>query len=308
MKTPRSTKAEQSAAEQGSVMVPDTAGAIKMTGNKPGTAPLVLVATKTEPRVDSRLLAKQLGIKHPNLFAQVKTHKTDFEEFGKVTFQTGALPSGQSEKFATLNEDQAYLLLTYSRNTAKVRALKVKLVKAFAQAHRLHDAINRALLRAWCATPSGWGRGKVRPGAEHTKSEAADLPDSEVFSRPEFMVLGVGNRYPQGRGHRFGGVFKPHVHPADLNNRRMVFATPEGVKAMSTSPLASRSAAPTITPTTGNTTPDLVQLHLQACNALAQALHTLRNSDCSASDLHRAISRTMRAGTALKRMALEVTP
>ena len=136
MKTPRSTKAEQSAAEQGSAMVPDTAGAIKMTGNKPGTAPLVLVATKTEPRVDSRLLAKQLGIKHPNLFAQVKTHKTDFEEFGKVTFQTGALPSGQSEKFATLNEDQAYLLLTFSRNTVKVRALKIKLVKAFSNARR----------------------------------------------------------------------------------------------------------------------------------------------------------------------------
>ena len=69
---------------------------------------------------------------------------------------------------------------------------------------------------------------------------------------------------------------------------------------MSTSPVASRSAAPTITP-------DLVQLHLQACNALAQALHTLRNSDCTATDLHRAIGRTLRAGTALKRMAMEVT-
>ena len=116
-------------------IVPAASSASKMT-NTPGTHPLVLVPTKTEPRVDSRLLAKQLGIKHPNLFAQVKTHKADFEQFGKVTFQTGALPSGQSEKFATLNEDQAYLLLTYSRNTAKVRALKIKLVKAFSNARR----------------------------------------------------------------------------------------------------------------------------------------------------------------------------
>lgn len=94
---------------------------------------------KTEPRVDSRLLAKQLGIKHPNLFAMLKTHKTDFEEFGKVMFQTRPLPSGQREKIALLNEDQAFLLLTYSRNTAKVRALKIKLVKAFAQARRAAD-------------------------------------------------------------------------------------------------------------------------------------------------------------------------
>lgn len=94
---------------------------------------------KTEPRVDSRLLAKQLGIKHPNLFAMLKTHKTDFEEFGRVMFQTRPLPSGQREKIALLNEDQAFLLLTYSRNTAKVRALKIKLVKAFAQARRAAD-------------------------------------------------------------------------------------------------------------------------------------------------------------------------
>lgn len=56
----------------------------------------------------------------------LKTHKTDFEEFGKVMFQTRPLPSGQREKIALLNEDQAFLLLTYSRNTAKVRALKIK--------------------------------------------------------------------------------------------------------------------------------------------------------------------------------------
>ena len=60
-------------------------------------------------------------------------------------------------KFALLNEDQAYLLLTYSRNTARVRELKVRLVKAFRDArltadtrkveylptyHRLHDGIH----------------------------------------------------------------------------------------------------------------------------------------------------------------------
>ena len=100
---------------------------------------IALTAATIEARVDSRLLAARLGIHHHNLFAQVKSHKADFKEFGKVPFQTEALPSGQSEKFALLNEDQAHLLLTYSRNTAKVRALKVQLVKAFAQARRAAD-------------------------------------------------------------------------------------------------------------------------------------------------------------------------
>ena len=118
-----------------------------------------LTLVKNERRADTRLLAKHLGNQHKNVFELVKNYKADFEHLGKVTFQTEALPSGQLEKFALLNEDQAYLLLTYSRNSAKVRALKVKMVKAFAEArraaevrqveylpayHQLHDAIKVA--------------------------------------------------------------------------------------------------------------------------------------------------------------------
>jgi len=99
--------------------------------------PLALVATKAEPRVDSRLLAQHLGNKHHSVFLLLKNYRADFEQFGILRFQTEVIASrGQPEKFALLNEDQAHLLLTYSRNTAKVRALKVQLVKAFAQARR----------------------------------------------------------------------------------------------------------------------------------------------------------------------------
>lgn len=65
-----------------------------------------------------------------------------------------------------------------------------------------------------------------------------------------------------------------------------------------------RPAAPTIASNDAATTPtDLIQLHLAACNALAQALHTLRTSDCTAQDLARAIGRARRGLTNLKRMA-----
>ena len=134
---------------------PQTVGAV--TGlSKEDNVDFNLTVTKDERRADTRIMAQVLGITHKSLFESVRQYKADFEELGKVPFQTEALPSGQSEKFALLNEDQAYLLLTYSRNTTKVRGLKVKLVQAFRDArraaevrqteylpeyHRLHDAI-----------------------------------------------------------------------------------------------------------------------------------------------------------------------
>lgn len=99
--------------------------------------PLPLIADRNESRVDSRLLAKHLGSRHQSMFELLKGHQSDFEELGILRFQTGEIRGrGQPEKFALLNEDQCYLLLTYSRNTAKVRHLKVRLVKAFRDARR----------------------------------------------------------------------------------------------------------------------------------------------------------------------------
>ena len=115
-----------------------------------------ITTAKGEPKVDSRKLAHQMEIQHKNIVGTVKRHKEDFEEFGKVAFQTEASPSGQSEKYYCLNENQAYLLLTYSKNTMKIRALKGKLIRAFSDArieakvrheeylpgyHDLHNAI-----------------------------------------------------------------------------------------------------------------------------------------------------------------------
>ena len=103
---------------------------------------LTLTTTTTEPRADSRLLAKQLGIQAESAFKLVKDYRANFEELGKVRFEIGASPgsrTGQTVKFAMLNEDQSFLLLTYSRNTARVRGLKVKLVKAFGEARRAAD-------------------------------------------------------------------------------------------------------------------------------------------------------------------------
>lgn len=122
MKTPDTTKAVSSAAVQGASIVPCNV--------------LQLTLVKAEPRADTRLLAIHMGKKHRSIFALVQANKSDFDEFGKVRFEIAPSPSGQPEKFAMLNEDQAYLLLTYARNNPKVRALKVKMVAAFRDARR----------------------------------------------------------------------------------------------------------------------------------------------------------------------------
>ena len=95
---------------------------------------------KGEARIDSRLIAQHLGIKNQSLCALVSAHKSDFEQFGLIRFQNGLITGkGRPVKFVLLNEDQSYLLLTYSRNTVKVCALKLNLVKAFSEARRSID-------------------------------------------------------------------------------------------------------------------------------------------------------------------------
>ncbi|MDD5479503.1 Rha family transcriptional regulator [Rhodoferax sp.] len=119
---------------------------------------LVLTTTTKEPRVSTQQLAKYLGNKHRSLFELVQDHRADFEQLGILRFQTGVIDGrGQPEKFAMLNEDQATLALAYSKNTKRVRELKVKLVKAFGdlrraaamrkteylpEYHHLHDALH----------------------------------------------------------------------------------------------------------------------------------------------------------------------
>lgn len=103
--------------------------------NKP---PIALTQYNGEPRVDSRLLAEQLDNKHKNSMALVDRYLTKFEEFGVVPFQTekplAGTAGGRPERFALLNEDQAFFLLALSRNSDRVVGLKADLIMAFREA------------------------------------------------------------------------------------------------------------------------------------------------------------------------------
>jgi phage regulator Rha-like protein len=109
---------------------------------KPTTSPeaFTLTTIKAEPRIDSRLLALQLGNQHKATMALIERYADKFKTFGQLPFKKEvgdrAQGGGNPERFALLNEDQAFLLLSLSRNNDRVVKLKVKLVKAFGEARR----------------------------------------------------------------------------------------------------------------------------------------------------------------------------
>lgn len=93
--------------------------------------------------IDSRLVANQLGIQHRSFFQKVilKYQQEIEEDWGVLRFQI-AKPSqgtsgGRPERYALLTEQQAYLVLTYSKNTFQARQCKRQLVKAFEEAKQL---------------------------------------------------------------------------------------------------------------------------------------------------------------------------
>lgn len=107
------------------------------------TCPALPLSTiKDEARMDSRRLAEGLALQHRSVFKLIRDNQADFAALGKVRFEIAASSgsvTGQASKFALLNEDQCYLLLTYSRNTERVRRLKLRLVQAFREARNAAD-------------------------------------------------------------------------------------------------------------------------------------------------------------------------
>ena len=97
----------------------------------------IVITNTSEPRIDSRLVAKSLGVEHESLIRMVNMYRSELEELGILRFQIGEIKGrGQPEKYSLLNEDQAIFVATLSRNTAQVVKFKLKLTKAFSQARK----------------------------------------------------------------------------------------------------------------------------------------------------------------------------
>jgi phage regulator Rha-like protein len=97
---------------------------------------VTLIEKKNEARVDSLFMAKSLCIQHKNVLALIDSNKDNFQELGRVAFETRVVSkngAGQKTRIALLTEDQSYFLLTLTRNTKHTTRLKVDLVKSFSR-------------------------------------------------------------------------------------------------------------------------------------------------------------------------------
>lgn len=88
--------------------------------------------------VDSRLIAQDLNIEHRSFMTTIRNYQNKIESaFGFIRFDYAESTGGRPERFAYLTEDQATVLMTFSKNTDEVVDSKIKLVKAFSLARKL---------------------------------------------------------------------------------------------------------------------------------------------------------------------------
>ncbi|MDP3521406.1 MAG: Rha family transcriptional regulator [Hydrogenophaga sp.] len=108
------------------------------------TAAITIITTKDEPRADSRELAGRLKNHHKNVMDLIERYADSFKRFGHLPFQTAngerRQGGGRAQRFALLNENQAFFLLSLARNSDHVVGLKADLIQAFSDARTAASA------------------------------------------------------------------------------------------------------------------------------------------------------------------------
>ncbi|MFI5504492.1 Rha family transcriptional regulator [Corynebacterium kutscheri] len=119
------------------------------------TTSLVQKAPNGELTTTSEIIAEGVGIQHKNILETIRKNQTDFEEFGRVAFETRTFDTAggsQQRTIAILNREQAMLLMIYMRNNPIVRGFKKNLIKAFVtlerQLEQSEHKINTLILQA----------------------------------------------------------------------------------------------------------------------------------------------------------------
>ncbi|MBG9309888.1 phage regulatory protein/antirepressor Ant [Corynebacterium belfantii] len=98
------------------------------------TTELVHAAPNGELSTTSEIIAGGVGIQHKNVLETIRKNQADFEEFGRVAFETRTRQTAggpQKTNIAVLNREQAMFAMTLFRNTPVVVDFKKNLIKAF---------------------------------------------------------------------------------------------------------------------------------------------------------------------------------
>lgn len=134
--------------------IPDPGGVSGTFAALERTSPIVQMAEGVATTTSMRI-ANGTQVQHKNVLEMVRNNLADFEEFGRVAFETQPLDTAggvQNQVVAILNEDHATLLLTYMRNNEIVKDFKKRLVRAFADLRRGSAMPTHSeALRGWAA-------------------------------------------------------------------------------------------------------------------------------------------------------------
>ena len=91
---------------------------------------ITLDLIKTEFRVDSRLLAPALDHRHRTILENIDKYRSQFEALGNLPFKTERLKTERlgyrDHRYALLNEDQCYFLMTLMRNNNHIVAASLR--------------------------------------------------------------------------------------------------------------------------------------------------------------------------------------
>lgn len=97
---------------------------------------LVFLSSNNLPLTTTVIIADSLDKRHTDVLALTHKYEAELKTFGVVPFKTelqtrGNRGGSQEAEYAYLNEQQATLLISMMRNSPKVIAFKIALVKAF---------------------------------------------------------------------------------------------------------------------------------------------------------------------------------
>lgn len=110
---------------------------------------IVFIANDGQAVTTSLAIAEGTEIQHKNILEMIRKNPQDFNDFGRVTFETQPFETAggtQKREVAILNEQQATLLLTYMRNNEIVKGFKKHLVKSFFDIReKLRNQMNPAI-------------------------------------------------------------------------------------------------------------------------------------------------------------------
>lgn len=110
----------------------------------------IVVVVHGEPLASSEVIAKGMKAQHASTIKLLRKHQPALERFGPIRFEIRLAGTrqggGKPVEFAMLNEQQAALLISLMRNTARVVGFKSDLIAEF---FRMRDALNQQAQGLW---------------------------------------------------------------------------------------------------------------------------------------------------------------